>query len=126
MSVAIGIASASMAQSSVAMMEAREAKEMACKSYVANFKGSKDVGEMQQYSECVSLLHPQDRSGDIFIGKVIFIAAVISFVCGVVFTPSYMKDDLLDYLMAGLMGLAIGAVFLLALYLFLSGLSLFF
>lgn len=73
------------AQSQAAMAAARKAKEISCKSYISSFDPkTATVEQMQQYAECVEVLHPQPMShDDVIAAKFFFALALIGMlVCG--------------------------------------------
>ncbi len=125
MAVGTAIAVGASVNSAIAMQRAREAKEIACKEYTANFKGSKDIESARQYSECVQLLYPKDNVSDILFGKVIFIVAVVSFILGAIFLEKGYKDGPIDYFMFGIIGMALGLTGALLFGLFIAGLGMF-
>lgn len=73
------------AQSQAAMAAARKAKEISCKSYMSSFDPkTATVEQMQQYAECVDLIHPKPMSHDDMIAAKFFFALALigMIVCG--------------------------------------------
>jgi hypothetical protein len=116
MPAATSIAIFASSQSSVAAMQAREAQKLACNSFVHQYDAQAATdAQMQQYAECVNLLHPQDLSdGAVLLIKLTIVVTLAGGAYGyyrATKEPYTDSTDRVMYTLAGLFMACLGGLF---------------
>ncbi|MNJ16328.1 hypothetical protein D3C77_105890 [compost metagenome] len=94
MSTSIAISSAALASSAAANQAALQARKTSCLSFEAAYRPElADVGQKQQYAECVGLLYPKPAAGfsenEIWFFKGLIIVLLLSMIIGFVRGDGY-------------------------------------
>lgn len=110
MSVSLALSSAASAQAAQASAEAREAKVTACRASVKGYQhNTATVQDMQQYAECVALLHPQVMTGgEMVLVKVAICVTLIGSAIGAYAASKDSGGQIKDGLIGGAIGLFLG------------------
>lgn len=90
-------------QANTAMVQATEAKKVACESFEQTFEPKTATVQMKrEYSECIDLLYPQElNAADILTLKVVLLIAFVGMIVGA-FTGA--KEDVPTSLFLGFTG----------------------
>jgi len=108
------VSSAALTISTIALIEAEQAKDMACKSIVSNYDTKvATVTQMQEYSSCVNRLHPHELPTDaIVVFKILFVLCLLG---GVIFAWSESEYRIVDKFMSFMFGAVITLMALICL-----------